>query len=101
MTVIIIYLVLLAGAFFLLVVRPQRRQLAARRALIASLVVGDDVISAGGIYGTIIAIDESTVILHVADGVDLTVAREAVSARQPVVDLTAPPPPTDEPPAEG
>jgi preprotein translocase subunit YajC len=97
MAVIILYLALLAGAFFLLVVRPQRRQLAARRALIASLEVGDEVISAGGIYGTILAIDDATVVLHVAEGVDLTVAREAVSSRQPPdVDLTAPDPSNDD-----
>jgi preprotein translocase subunit YajC len=87
MEVIILYLALLAGAFFLLVVRPQRKQLAARRALIASLEVGDDVVSAGGIYGTVVAIDDATVVLCVADGVNLTVAREAVSGRQPL-DLT-------------
>ena len=44
---------LLAVAFFVLIVRPQRRQMAARRALIASIEVGDEVITAGGIYGTV------------------------------------------------
>jgi preprotein translocase subunit YajC len=87
--IIIVYLALLAGAFFVLVVRPQRRQLAQRRALIQSLEVGDEVISAGGIHGTIVGMDETTVRLHVADGVDLTLAREAVSSRRaPEVDLT-------------
>lgn len=96
MELIVLYLVLLAGAFFVLVVRPQRRQMAARRALIASLEVGDDVITAGGIYGTIRAMDDSTLQVEVADGVALTFAREAITARP------APPvePPTDEPPTD-
>ena len=112
--IILLYLVLLAAAFFVLVVRPQRRQLAARKELIASLEVGDEVISAGGIYGTIVALDDRVVTLQVADGVELKLAREAVSSRPaPEVDLTgddadadeAQPAPTDpaggSSPAEG
>jgi preprotein translocase subunit YajC len=82
MEAILIYLALLAVAFFLLIVRPQRRQLAARRALIESLVVGDEIITAGGIYGTIRRIEERTIDLEVADGIVLRLAREAVSARR-------------------
>jgi preprotein translocase subunit YajC len=82
--IIFLYLALLAAAFFALVVRPQRRQLSQRRALIASLEVGDEVITAGGLYGTIRAIDETKLELEAADGVVLTFAREAISGKQPV-----------------
>jgi preprotein translocase subunit YajC len=78
---IVLYLALLAVAFFILIVRPQRRQMAARRALIASLEVGDEVITAGGIYGTILEITDTTLDVEVAPGVVLTLAREAVTAR--------------------
>jgi len=86
MAIIFLYLALLAVAFFILIVRPQRRQMAARRALIASLEVGDDVITAGGIYGTILEISDTNLRVEVAPGVTLTIAREAVSSRP------APPP---------
>ncbi len=80
MAIIFLYLALLAVAFFILIVRPQRRQMAARRALIASLEVGDEVITAGGIYGTILEISDASLMVEVAPGVVLTVAREAVSS---------------------
>jgi preprotein translocase subunit YajC len=83
MAIIFLYLALLAGAFFVLIVRPQRRQLAARRALIASLEVGDEVITAGGIYGTVRELTDTTLLVEVAPGVTLTLAREAVSGRPP------------------
>src|SRR3954454_3254724 len=92
--IIFLYLALLAGAFFALVVRPQRRQLGQRRALIASLEVGDNVITAGGLYGTIRAMDETKIELEAADGVVLTFAREAISGKQPV---DAPDPTVDGP----
>jgi preprotein translocase subunit YajC len=92
MAIIFLYLALLAVAFFILIVRPQRRQMAARRALISSLEVGDEVISAGGIYGTILEISDTTLRVEVAPGVVLTLAREAVSARPAPA---APPPAGD------
>jgi preprotein translocase subunit YajC len=55
--------------------------MAARRALIASLEVGDEVITAGGIFGTILEISDTDLQVEVADGIVLKFAREAVSAR--------------------
>jgi preprotein translocase subunit YajC len=84
MAVIVLYLALLAGAFFFFIVRPQRRQMAARRALIASIEVGDEIITAGGIYGTVREMDDTTIRVEVAPGTLLTIAREAVSSRPPL-----------------
>ena len=79
---IFLYLALLAVAFFILIVRPQRRQMAARRALIASLEVGDEVITAGGIYGTIRGAHRTRRCRSRSrPASSLTLAREAVSAR--------------------
>jgi len=73
------WVVLLAVGFFFLIVRPQRRQVAAHRALIASLGVGDEVITAGGVYGTIRALRDDVLELEVADGVVIRVARAAIA----------------------
>jgi preprotein translocase subunit YajC len=82
MAVIFIYLALLAVAFFFLIVRPQRRQMAARRALVARLEVGDDIITAGGIYGTIVEVSDTSLLVQIAPGIEITLAREAVSGIQ-------------------
>ncbi len=82
MEVFLVYLALLAIVFFFLIVRPQRRQLAARRALIAAVEVGDEVITAGGIYGTVREIEADVLKIEVAEGVVLTLAREAIARRR-------------------
>jgi preprotein translocase subunit YajC len=79
--VIVVYLVILVAAFFFFIVMPQRRRMAAHQALMASLEVGDEVITTSGIYGTVRTIDDATVGLEVAPGVMLTVARGAVAQR--------------------
>jgi preprotein translocase subunit YajC len=94
MAIIFLYLALLAVAFFILIVRPQRRQMATRRALIASLEIGDEVITAGGIFGTILDMSDTDLRVEVAPGVVLKVAREAVSSR-PAPDAPAAPAPDD------
>jgi preprotein translocase subunit YajC len=91
MPIALLYLVLLVLAFFLLVVLPQRRQLAAHRALVASLEVGDEIITTGGIHGTIRAVEGTLLHVEVADGVVLRLARGAVASRvgPPVDEITA------------
>lgn len=76
-----VYLGVLVVAFFVLVVRPQRRQLAAHRALVASLEVGDEVITTSGMYGTIRMIDDDTLHIEIAPNVTVRFARQAVSRR--------------------
>lgn len=86
MPVALLYLGILVAAFLLLIVRPQRRQMAAHRALVASLKVGDEVVTSGGIYGTILGLDDGTLDLEVASGVVLRVARGAIAQRVGPVD---------------
>src|SRR5574341_1479830 len=81
MPVALIYLVVLVLAFFLLVVQPQRRQMARHRALVASLKVGDEIITTGGVYGTIRQIDHTVIDLEIANGVVIRLARGAVGSR--------------------
>ncbi len=75
----IAWFVLLAVAFFFFVVRPQRRQVASHRALVANLAVGDEVISAGGVFGTVRALRDEVIELEVADDVVIRVARAAIA----------------------
>lgn len=77
------WFVLLAAVFFFFVVRPQRRQIAEHRALVASLDVGDDVITAGGLYGTVRALRDDVVELEISDGVVVRMARGAIARLVP------------------
>jgi preprotein translocase subunit YajC len=86
--VVLVYFAVIALAFFLLIVLPQRRRNTAHRALLASLDVGDQVVTIGGILGTIREIDDERIELEIAEGVVVTVARNAIAQ------VTAPDSPT-------
>jgi preprotein translocase subunit YajC len=95
---IILYFVAIAAAFFLLIVLPQRRRATAHRALIEALGVGDEVVTIGGIFGTIQAVDDERIELEVAPGVVVTVARNAIA--QIASSAAAPDPAVDDHPAD-
>jgi preprotein translocase subunit YajC len=69
------------GLMWVLLILPQQRRMKAHQAVVASLQVGDEVLTAGGVYGTITSIDEDTLAIEVAPGVVLRVLRSAVSSR--------------------
>lgn len=79
--ILLLYLALIVVGFYFLIVRPQRRRAAEQRALIASLKTGDEVITNGGIHGTVRRLDDEVVDLEIAKGVVIKVARGAVAAR--------------------
>ena len=65
--------------FYFMLIRPQQKRMKEHNALIAALDVGDDVLMSSGIYGTVVQIDREMLEVEVADGVELRVARNAVS----------------------
>ena len=69
------------GLMWVLLVRPQQQRVRQQRDLIASLEVGDDVVTAGGLLGRIVALTDDEAILEVAPGVQLRFLRGAMSAR--------------------
>jgi preprotein translocase subunit YajC len=91
-------LLVIAATFFvlwLLFIRPQQRRVRAHQALVATLEPGDEVILTAGIYGRIVELGPEDMVLTVAPGVDLTVARQAVLRK--VEDATEPAEPEDAP----
>src|SRR6478752_1033235 len=76
----LILLVVVFGLMWLLVVRPQQNRVRAHEQLVAQLQVGDEVVTTGGILGTLIEVDEEVVVLDVGGSVTLRVARAAIGA---------------------
>ncbi|MDP8976721.1 MAG: preprotein translocase subunit YajC [Actinomycetota bacterium] len=71
----------LLALMWLLLVRPQQQRVRRQRELIASLEVGDEVITAGGIVGRVVALEGDEVRLEVAPGVTMRFVRLAVNSR--------------------
>jgi preprotein translocase subunit YajC len=75
--------VIMFGAIFLIfyfmIIRPQQKRTKEREKMLSNIQKGDKVITSGGMHGTIVHIDEKTVLLQVADNVKLKYERSAVA----------------------
>ena len=74
----IIIIVLLILMWFLLI-RPQRRRQLDSQRLVDSLAVGQEIVTAGGLYGTITELDEDEARVEIATGVEVRVAKRSIA----------------------
>ena len=72
-------LVMLA-LMWLLLIRPQRRRQLEQRQLLERVAPGDEIVTAGGLYGTVKDVSGDEVRLVIAPGTTVRVAKRAVAA---------------------
>jgi preprotein translocase subunit YajC len=74
-------ILLIFGIFYFLLFRPMQRQRKQTAQMLAELKTGDNVVTSGGIVGTIVALDSDTLVLRVKpDNIKIQVTRSAVSS---------------------
>jgi preprotein translocase subunit YajC len=74
-------ILLIGVAMYFVMIRPQKRKMKAAQTLLQQLTEGDEVITTGGIYGFINAIDGDTIWLDIADNVEIRMHRSSISRR--------------------
>lgn len=70
--------VAIALLFWLLIIRPASKRQKAMAQMQSAVSVGDEVVLTSGVYGRVSGIEDSVLLLTVADGVTIKVARGAV-----------------------
>ena len=78
---IFIFFLVMLVFLYLLLIRPQRQQAKRMQEMLSNLQVGDEVITAGGIYGEITGVDDDRVQLEVDADVRIAVARRAIASK--------------------
>jgi len=71
-------LAVFAAVFYFMLIRPQRRRQAKHKELVKGIKRGDSVVTAGGIYGEIDSIGDTSVVLKLEDGGKLRIAKSSV-----------------------
>ena len=72
-------IILIFVIFYFLLIKPQKKQQEEHRKMISSLKKNDEVITSGGIHGTIVNVKDNTVIVRVDDNVRMEVQRSAIA----------------------
>ncbi len=69
----------LFGVMYFLLIRPQQRRQREHTQLISGLKKHDEVVTIGGVHGTIVTVKEQTVLLRVDDQAKLEVDKTAIA----------------------
>jgi preprotein translocase subunit YajC len=74
---------LLIGGLYFLMIRPQQKRAQQQKQLASNLDPGDEIVTHGGMYGTITEIDddEGTILLEVAPNIEIRMLKQAVARR--------------------
>ncbi|MEX1138604.1 MAG: preprotein translocase subunit YajC [Bacteroidota bacterium] len=66
--------------FYFMIVRPQQKRQKDRQKMLDAIKKGDKIITAGGVHGTVIGVEDKTVLVQIADNVKVKVDRGSVSS---------------------
>lgn len=77
-TVLMFSLIILI--FYFLILRPQQKRQKDRQKLLEGVQKGDKVVTIGGVHGTVVGLEEKTLLVQVAENVKLKLERTAISS---------------------
>lgn len=72
--IILIYII-----FYFILIRPQKKEQKEHKNMIDNLKKNDEVVTTGGIHGTIVNVKENTFVLRVDDNVKMEINKNAIS----------------------
>ncbi|RPJ79634.1 MAG: preprotein translocase subunit YajC [Deltaproteobacteria bacterium] len=79
----LIFPALIFAIFYFLLIRPQQKRAKEHQNMINALKKGDRVITSGGIHGRIMAVDDTTVSIEVAEKIRIKVSRGNIGTVMP------------------
>lgn len=69
--------------FYFMLIRPQNKRAKEHRLLVSNLKKGDEIVTSSGIVAKLVDLDEQFIKVTLAEGIDITMQRSAVSAVLP------------------
>jgi len=75
-------LLLFIVIFYFLLIRPQKKRQKQHQDMLNSIKRGDQVVTAGGVFGTVRDVKDDSFIIEVSDGVKIRVLKNAISMKR-------------------
>lgn len=75
-------LIAIFAIFYFLVIAPSRKRQKALQATVEALKKGDKVITSGGLFGEVVSVDKSTIVMKIADNVRVKILKSNISGMQ-------------------
>jgi len=76
----IVMMLLIFGIFYFLLIRPQQKQQKDHKNMLAGLKKNDEIVTSGGIHGTIVNVKDKSFVVRIDDNVKVEIQKTSVSA---------------------
>jgi len=76
----ILPLIFMFAIFYFLLIRPQQKKAKEHKALLDSIKKGDNVITAGGVHGKVMSVEDGIVTLEIATGVVVKINKPYIAS---------------------
>lgn len=77
---------LFAVIFYFLILRPQKKRQKAQKDMLDSITRGDQIVTAGGFFGTVRELKDDSFIVEIAEGVKVRILKGSVSMKRTPAD---------------
>lgn len=78
----LIPLLIIFVLFYMLIIRPQSKRIKEHQELVGGLKTGDKVVTGGGIFATVVKVNDNEVTLEIAPGVNVKAQKHTISTLQ-------------------
>ena len=78
----VIMFALIIAIFYFMILRPQQKRQKERQSMMDGIAKGDKVTTIGGLHGTVVGIEETTVLVQIADNVKVKFDKTAIASRK-------------------
>jgi preprotein translocase subunit YajC len=72
-------IVLIFVIFYFLIIKPQKRKQVEHQKMVQSLKKNDEIITIGGIHGTVLNVKDDSVVLRIAENVKIEIRKNAIA----------------------
>lgn len=79
----ILPLLLMLPIFYFLMIRPQQKRMKEHKGMVEALKKGDEVVTNGGLGGTITKVGDAYLSMRISEGVEVNIQKQAVAALLP------------------
>jgi len=76
-------LILMFAVLYFLMIRPQQKKVKEHREMVGALKKGDEVVTTGGIVGSVTGVGDAYVTVRIDENVEVNLQRQAVAALLP------------------
>jgi len=76
------FMILMFAMFYFLIIRPQQKRQKTQAQMLSELKRGDRIVTIGGIFGVIEALDEKSIVIKTESGALLRLVRGGVAMKQ-------------------